>query len=328
LSVLAGLALSQAPAAFACGHAVPFTDAKEAAAFQPSASVEMKGTLEFRWIYRCGKPTAVVTVNGTTYELTFPADADEARAKKLEGQAVLVKGTLSDRFVTVSSLEALPFDSFQLTQSVKIKGKLHARKEQTGHGGVENGPPGFVTVWEIVIDGQHYQLDLGNDPQFLKMAETFNGKTVVVTGSYQPNYLGLEEKALSRAELIALPIRGVAGFVTVTGMGVEPGDKAYFQETRNVDLIGTIDVPEAVILESVPSGCYALVSVNGQTYWLDLHNRTDLQEKVNQLKGHKAHVKGHLESRRVLLPIIPEARTGLLGSTDVLVVDEIEAAAP
>jgi hypothetical protein len=322
LSVLAGLALSQAPSAFACGDTTPVTAPKEAA-FQASVSVEMKGTLQVRWIYRCGKPTACITVNGTSYELTFPTEADEARATKLDGQAVLVKGTLAGRSVTVSSLEALPFDSFQLTQLVKIKGKLESRRERTEHPywGIERAR--FVTVWEIVVDGQRYQLDLGNDEQVLKMAETFNGKTVVITGSYQPNYEeGLIQPARERTELIAR----VTGFVTVSGMGVEPGEKAYFQETRTVDLIGTIEVPEAVILERVRGGCYAQVHVNGQTYWLDLGKRTDLQEKVNQLKGHKARIKGHLEARRRLLPAVD--LENVLNTVDVLVVDEIEAAAP
>jgi hypothetical protein len=321
LSVLAGLALSQAPSAFACGDAVPVTTAKEAGAFQPSVSVEMKGTLQVRWIYRCGKPTACVTVNGTTYELTFPAEAEEAQAKKLDGQAVLVKGTLAGRSVTVSSLEALPFDSFGLTRLVKIKGKLESHSEPIldPYWGIER-LHGFRTVWEIVVDGQRYELNFGSNEQFLKMAETFRGKTVVITGKYEE---GIPQDVLelthAKAELIARPLPYYVAAITVTSMGVEPGDKAYYQETRNVDVIGTVEVPAAVIEEGVPAGCYALVHVNGQTYWLDLGKRTDVQEKVNQLKDHKARIKGHLEPRMILFPS---------GTVDVLVVDEIEAAAP
>src|SRR5262249_22729009 len=151
-------------------------------------------------------------------------------------------------------------------------------------------------------------------------------KTVVVTGSYQPNYLeGLEQPARHLAEVMELRFPLCTGFVTVTGMAIEPGDKGYFEQTQVVDLIGTVEVPEAVILESVPDGCFALVHVNGQSYWLDLGKRSDWQEKVNQLKGHKAHIKGHLEARRTL---IPHAKDNLLDSTEVLVVEEIEAAAP
>lgn len=88
-----------------------------------------------------------------------------------------------------------------------------------------------------------------------------------------------------------------------------------------LDIIGEIEIPEAVILEFVPEGVWVLVKVKGKSYWLDLSGSPDFAAKVGKLHGKKVAVTGWLTHRPTLLPF---AVDGLPTGAPVIVVSSLE----
>ncbi len=201
----------------------------------------------------------------------------------------------------------------RLLTRVKIKGKVAENVDLSALG----SPPARF-VWEVSVRGRKYQLDFGGDPRLLEMAQALRGKTLVITGEMQEDWLERPELVpLKGAEELKsfAPRWPVFTTVTVTGMAVEPGDDEYFVETSALELEGVLEVPAAVVEEGAPDGCWALVRAEGRTYWLDLRGRADLAELARRSAGKSVRVTGAPESRPVLLPA---------KSVDVLVVDGVQ----
>jgi hypothetical protein len=280
---------------------------------RPSIHVEMHGTLSTLWSRR-GPESFHLDVNGTAYHLQLDSPELRNRAQQLEDHTVVVTGELQGQTVLVATLRGESQGFVRHLTRVKIKGKV---AENIDLGTLGSPPARFL--WEISVRGRKYQLDFGGNPQFLAMAQTFRGRTLVVTGE-------LQETSLERLVPLTpakepkvpefVPRWPLSTTVLVTGMALEPGDDESFIETAAVEVQGEVDVPKMVVEEGVPEGCSVMVHAGEQSFWLDLSGRPDLAAKVSHLSGKQVHLTGKLECRPVLLP----RRT-----VQVLVVDELTA---
>jgi hypothetical protein len=76
--------------------------------------VEMKGKLTVRWVRCPGSPFMEIQVHGHPYSLQFTDSTLRKLAEKLDGQVVLVKGTLAEQAVQVEDLEIAEISRLQL----------------------------------------------------------------------------------------------------------------------------------------------------------------------------------------------------------------------
>jgi hypothetical protein len=167
-------------------------------------SIEITGTLE--WVKGGRDPVwshthftgYQITVNGTAYQLVNPGE----NAKSLLGKQVRVKGALTivesiagrisngkpvqkdariftDHRVTVTEIVEVNAEYIRETVTVELRGKLLMHTWP--------GYPKFGEVAMIYINDQGYVLRFDNQHALEKFAAKYDGKTVVVRGSYGPN---------------------------------------------------------------------------------------------------------------------------------------------
>src|SRR5262249_3167074 len=117
---------------------------------QPGTPVPDRGPAE-RWLLRWKSLTPVLF--GLSLVLTVPVPVPAADP--------------ADRTIFLGDC---------VVQTVDIKGKLHRVKGQ-----LQSDPPIPFEYWELWAAGKTYYLDL-RGKELLEVAETLNGRTVVVTG--------------------------------------------------------------------------------------------------------------------------------------------------
>jgi hypothetical protein len=120
-----------------------------------------------------------MTVGGKTYTLTFGERKDVTElTNKLVGKTVIVSGTLDGSTVHVTGLKA-DDEYVKETIEVEVRGQLqflYTLFPNIGTNRIEKDLAGV----NIVVDGKTYKLDLM--PELLKLAQTLDGKVVVLTG--------------------------------------------------------------------------------------------------------------------------------------------------
>jgi hypothetical protein len=87
-------------------------------------------------------------------------------------------------------------------------------------------------------------------------------------------------------------------------------------ELARIDLQGVLVLPNKFIEETTPEGVSGYITVNGQTYWLDLGEESDQLDLAQKLKDQPVSVTGHLECRP----------TFWTGNVPVVVVTSLQAA--
>src|SRR5262249_34122935 len=205
-----GLARAQAPSATPAGDFIQTT-------------VTIRGTL--RMTYSRPGPAFHITVEGKTYHLRLEDRAMLRQAAQLDGETVVVTGTLAEQVVHVTTLVAVLPDYVHLTRVVKIKGRL-----------VENVlvPPKHEPariVWEMSAAGQTYEVDLGSG-ELLELARACRGRTVVLTGTVEAEPLSLVvPEILERMPPRGMPFAPWGRVVAVTSLAVETAaTPEYVQE--------------------------------------------------------------------------------------------------
>jgi hypothetical protein len=128
-----------------------------------------------------------ISVGGKTWTLDFgPSPELSLKAGLLEGQTVVLEGTVEGDAVRVTSLKEAQGDAFvKETVDVEIKGRLQGMwlelARTTDLRNPERHPP--VVIWTVTAEGQSFTLDFGTAADVRKLAETFDGRMVVLTGT-------------------------------------------------------------------------------------------------------------------------------------------------
>jgi hypothetical protein len=140
-----------------------------------------------------------VFVGDKTYSLLFGDDQTLARANELLGRTVVITGELRDNVITVASLKA-DDEYFKVKETaVEIKGKLQFVVTDMDGRVVrvcDEVPEDFycktytINVG-VVVDGQTYILDCGENFKLRQRAEMFVGVTVVLTGALDGDHVKL-----------------------------------------------------------------------------------------------------------------------------------------
>jgi hypothetical protein len=223
---------------------------------------------------------------GKTYPLDFHDQKLLGLAEKLDGQTVEVIG------IRTPSSQSIRVTGFRYAL-VEIRGKLRKTSRPLDCRDVITMTPEqpafppsrqprwdpfreLTLVWTITTGGKTYDLDFGsNDLQ--KLAETLEGKPVVVTGT--PRKYAIH----------------------VTGMKAEESATATEKVTTEVQgQIRRLKIANARGDEYERWG----LTVNGETYELDFGGLEDLAEMTKDLGGKSVAVTGVLE-------VIPPSRSRL-----------------
>jgi hypothetical protein len=120
-----------------------------------------------------------MTMGGKTYTLEFGKRTEVTeQANKLVGKTVIVTGNLDGSTVHVTGLKTND-EYVKETTEVEVRGQLqffYTLFPNIGTNRIEKDLAGV----NIVVDGKTYKLDL--TPELFKLAQTLDGKTVILTG--------------------------------------------------------------------------------------------------------------------------------------------------
>jgi hypothetical protein len=120
-----------------------------------------------------------VSAGGKTYQLDFRGGKHFFDlANKLEGKTAIVTGTLDGALVRVTEMKA-DEDYVKETTEVEVRGHLQLIYTIFPNVGTNRVERDLAAV-KIAVDGKTYKLNL--TPDLSKLAETLDGKAVVLTG--------------------------------------------------------------------------------------------------------------------------------------------------
>ncbi len=171
--------------------------AAEVGSVKQTVHVEMKGRLCWNhYPLRCMVPEFDLSTDKETFALDFADKGLRTMAEQLEGEDVIVTGTLTkNRFdgvhIAVTGMRAVGGKYVKETVCVSLQAELHHVLTDADTGKVlstgDERPKAFdecTRLWYgLTIDGKLYLLDFDGNKPLGGEAEKLAGKAVVVTGT-------------------------------------------------------------------------------------------------------------------------------------------------
>jgi hypothetical protein len=136
-----------------------------------------------------------ITAGDKTYQVDF-GEALADLVTKMNGQTVVVTGTLEGGTVHMTSLKEVEGDYVKRTEEVEVGGRLqgiHFEDPIPGTGG-GRGP---VVAWTVAVDGKTYSLALSGN-ELLQLADMYDGQSVVITGTLDKNTITVKTLKLAQ----------------------------------------------------------------------------------------------------------------------------------
>jgi hypothetical protein len=244
---------------------VAVTSLKADSSVKTTVQVEIKGKLirgMFEYVGGVNGPYKVYEWSIRAGKETYHLDLDrhlQVFVNQLDGQTVLVTGTLTGARIKVASLKA-DKDGVQKTTVVEVRGKLCQQlvRDNWVH------PKGYDVArlsmaWVVRAEGKTYVLDFSKGPP--PSIARLNGQTVVVSGTLNGDRIAVTD--------------------------LKPDASGAVQETVNVEVQGRLCQDQ--------NGAWK-IEVNGTLYTLDFGAVKEFYRRAQmELQGKKVVVKGTLK---------------------------------